>query len=238
MKQAKLMVSEGLLKHATSTGNALFLLAKHVKSGDMAAAQQVFDELPMRDVVSWTVLIAGYAQVGHDDIVIDLFNKMIGESINPDLITCTIVLNACSHSGQLDKGEMYFKAMYSSYGIASTLHLCTCIVDMFGRAGQFSKIVLVIEKMPTSDYLPTLTTLLGACHKWGNVELGRLAFEHIVQLDEKHCSAYVLMSNIYVSVDMLEEAKTIETLRVKNKAWENPECCWTDFGGEGLLHSL
>ena len=217
-------------------GNAL--VDMYAKCGAPTKAQQVFDELPMRDVVSWTVLIAGYAQVGHDDIVIDLFNKMIGESINPDLITCTIVLNACSHSGQLDKGEMYFKAMYSSYGIASTLHLCTCIVDMFGRAGQFSKIVLVIEKMPTSDYLPTLTTLLGACHKWGNVELGRLAFEHIVQLDEKHCSAYVLMSNIYVSVDMLEEAKTIETLRVKNKAWENPECCWTDFGGEGLLHSL
>jgi pentatricopeptide repeat protein len=201
-------------------GNAL--VDMYAKCGAPAKAREVFEELPARDVVAWTALISGYSQIGHDELVTDLFNRMVGEGVKPDLVACTIVLNACSRSGLLDRGELYFEAiMSSSYGIAPTVDHCTCIVDMFGRAGQFGKVLSVVEKLPSPDYLPFWATLLGACHKWGNVELGRMAFERVVQLDEKHCAAYVLMSNIYASAGLEGEAQAIEALRAKRaEAWD------------------
>ena len=231
------IVTQGLLDKEAIVGNAL--VDMYMKCGETIGAHQVFDRVLVKSVDSWNTLISGYAQLGKYETVMNLCNRMIGQGVVPDIITFSLLLSVCSHTGLLDEGQTYFKTMMKIYGIIPSMQHHVSVVDLFGRSGQVDIAFTLITNVATSvDNISIWVPLLSACHKWGNVELGRLAFEHIVQLDEKHCSAYVLMSNIYVSVDMLEEAKTIETLRVKNKAWENPECCWTDFGGEGLLHSL
>ena len=46
-------------------------------------------------------------------------------------------------------------------------------------------------------------TMLGACRNWGNVELGKQAFEETMSLDESHVTAYVSMYNIYADDDVL-----------------------------------
>ena len=68
------------------------------------------------------------------------------------------------------------------------------------------------------DYLPMWTALLGACQKWGNVYLGRIAFDHAIQLDRKHVGTYICMRNIYAAAMMQEEAEKIETMRVNIEA--------------------
>ena len=55
-------------------------------------------------------------------------------------------------------------------------------------------------------------SLLGACRKWGNVKLGRLSFDQLIQLDNNGVAAYVLMADIFGSVGMLEDEK-------KSKTW-------------------
>ena len=59
--------------------------------------------------------------------------------------------------------------------------------------------------------------LLSACRKWGNVALGRYAFDEAVQLDEGDDAAYLCMFNIYSDADMDDEAKYIERLRLMYK---------------------
>ena len=50
--------------------------------------------------------------------------------------------------------------------------------------------------------------LLGACRKWGNVELARYAFISVVELssDDKQATPFVLMLNIYGDSYMYEDA--------------------------------
>ena len=158
--------------------------------------------------------MAGYAQLGHDEVVFGMVNEMITtEGIEPDPITFTIVLNVCSQSGLLDEAMYYFVIMTLDYGIIPTLEHYTCMVDLYGRAGQFVMAMAVIKVMPTCNCLIVWTTLLGACKKWGNVNLGRWAFEHSIELNEKNVTAYVCMSNIYVlfasmQVDETDSIKT------------------------------
>ena len=46
-------------------------------------------------------------------------------------------------------------------------------------------------------------TMIGACRNYGNVELGKQAFEETISLDESHVTAYVSMYNIYAYVVIL-----------------------------------
>eukprot|EP00250_Pteridium_aquilinum_P002431 c12646_g1_i1 orf=3-239(+) len=76
------------------------------------------------------------------------------------------------------------------------------MVDLLGRVGHVDKAVAMIWRMPMHPDIMSWQKVLGACRKWGDVELGRHAFEHAVRLDERGTAAYVCMSNIYADVNM------------------------------------
>mgnify|MGYP000532979140 FL=1 len=147
---------------------------------------------------------------------------MLGDGIEPDPVVFTVVLNACSHAGLVDKGQMYFISMSAIYGIAPTFEQQTCIVDLLSRAGQFDEAIVVTKEMSICDYLPVWTTLLGSCQKWGNVKVGKVAFDHAVRLDERCTTAYVSMSNIYASASMQEDAAMLNYVSVENIAGKVP----------------
>jgi pentatricopeptide repeat protein len=207
---------EQSLEKDVLVGNAL--LDMYVKCGLFTTAQKVFDKLPLRNVATWTSLITGYAHLEREGVVVDLFRKMREEGIGPNVVTFTAILNACSHAGLLDKGQMWFVSMNEQYGIVPTLEHHMCMVDLFSRAGHFDRAVSVIHKMPNSNHAAAWTTLLGACCKSGNLALGKLAFEQAVELDSKDAASYIAMSNMYVAAAMLEDAQRIEAMRVHNEA--------------------
>ena len=75
------------------------LIDMYVKSCSLREAEQVFDKLVARDVVSWTALIAGYAQLGENDNVFHTYDQMHESGIKPNLITFVNLLNACNQAG-------------------------------------------------------------------------------------------------------------------------------------------
>ncbi|MCO5556815.1 hypothetical protein L7F22_010368 [Adiantum nelumboides] len=135
------------------------------------------------DEVSWSALIGGYAQQGLAMEALNSLYWMQHEGTSPTAITLLSVLNACSHSGLLDEGQMLFDSMREKYGILPVKEHYACMVDLFGRASRFDKAMRVIKMMPSDDYPPVWSALLGACLRGGNVELGQLAFERAIQLD-------------------------------------------------------
>lgn len=208
------------------------LIDMYGKCGSMLEAQQLFDALPTRNVVTWSALIAGYARQGDCDLVFDLFQTMTQEGIEPNGVTFVSLLAACSHSGLVDKGEKYFQAMTADYCITPALKHYTCMVDLLGRAGEVDKAMAMVQAMPFQPDGAVWETVLGACKKWGNVELGRLAFECALKLDRNDAAAYVLMSNIYAASQMWDEAREIQTMRLNIRAWKRPgQSWWTDLNG-------
>eukprot|EP00246_Nothoceros_aenigmaticus_P003524 TRINITY_DN14698_c0_g3_i1.p1 TRINITY_DN14698_c0_g3~~TRINITY_DN14698_c0_g3_i1.p1 ORF type:complete len:106 (-),score=15.62 TRINITY_DN14698_c0_g3_i1:477-794(-) len=80
-------------------------------------------------------------------------------------------------------------------------------------------------------------TLLGACRKWNNVEVAQQAFQLAVSVDSVDSAPYMLMSNIYLSAHMWEEAKEVQTRRLKSGAWKQPgQSWWTDK--DGVVHTF
>ena len=212
------MVKDGLLEVDIVVDNAL--IDMYGSCGMLMEATEVFDKMNVRDVVSWTSLISGFSHLGKEYMVFKLVGNLINEGKIPDLATFTILLNLCSHSGLLDKGEIYFECISEVYGIMPTLEHHACMIDLFGRAGHLDKVISIIKQMPYIANMSIWHSVLGACQKWGNVKVARLAFEHALQIDEMDATAYVCLSNLYATCGMKEDAEKINALREEKGAWK------------------
>ncbi|KAI5079221.1 hypothetical protein GOP47_0006892 [Adiantum capillus-veneris] len=197
-------------------GNAL--VDFYAKCGLLLDAQFMFDNLSARNVVTWTALIAGYAQSGHIMMALQTFETMMEEGVKPNLITFVTVINACCHAGLIEKGEEYFKDMTRGYSLVPTVEIYTSMIDLFGRAGHLVKSIGLTEGMPHEVDSTVWHILLGACQKWEDVELGRYTFQHLMQLDPFDHIAFVCMANIYSDAGMHKAAEEIEALRLERQA--------------------
>ena len=126
-------MSQGWLVKDIMLGNALVDL--YAKCGMLTKAEETLEELPIRNVVSWSTVITGYAEQGQGHEALNSFERMKSEGICPDEVTCLCILSACCHSGLLDEMQMLFGNMHKEYGIIPKLEHHTCMVMAFG--GQF-----------------------------------------------------------------------------------------------------
>jgi pentatricopeptide repeat protein len=169
----------------------------YVKCGLLSIAQRVFERLCDHDVVSWTVLMAGYAQQGQSENAFDLFDRMVGEGTLPNMVTFIVLLSACNRRGLYNTSQSYFEAMSKDYGILPSQKHHNCVVDLLGKAGRLDEALTTLQETPFGSNLVTCHAILSACRKWGEVNLARQTFEYALQLDRTDSVAYVLMSHVY-----------------------------------------
>jgi len=84
-------------------GNSL--VDMYAKCGSMEEAWRVFNRIPSRDVVSWSMTIFGFVKCGQGQKALDLFQLMQKEGLQPNSLTFVGVLNACTSVGALEDGR-------------------------------------------------------------------------------------------------------------------------------------
>ncbi|MED6146188.1 hypothetical protein PIB30_032226 [Stylosanthes scabra] len=173
------------------------LIDMYSKCGKLAMAQYVFDLMYWKNEISWNSIIAAYGNHGRPVECLDLFHEMLKAGIHPDHVTFLVIISACAHAGLVDEGISYFRCMSESYGICAKMEHYACMVDLYGRAGRLHEAFDTIKSMPFAPDAGVWGTLLGACRVHGNVELARLASEHLLELDPQNSGYYVLLSNIH-----------------------------------------
>jgi pentatricopeptide repeat protein len=169
---------KGLSEKDAVMSNAL--LDTYCKCGSLERAREVFENLAIRSVVSWTSLVAGYAQSGRAHAAFELYRRMAMEGIGADSILYTVLLTACCHAGLVKQGEEVFREMSRVSGLRPTLEHYTCMVDLYGRTGRLAEAEAFVDKAPWRGHRPLFVSLLGSCREWRNVELGKWAFEQSV----------------------------------------------------------
>ena len=204
------------------------LVHMYAKCGSIDDARLAFDKMEERDVVTWNVMIGGLAEHGCGLEALDVFKTMVAGGVEPSEISFVAVLSACSHSGLVDEGRRLFLAMTEDYGIERTVELCTCMVDVLGRAGHLEEAKLLIGNMPVEADGATWGALLGACRTYGNVELGKLAANELLKLEPKDASAYVLLSNIYAAAGKWEEVLWVRTMMQERGIRKEPGRSWIE----------
>ncbi|KAH7279031.1 hypothetical protein KP509_37G002100 [Ceratopteris richardii] len=193
------IVKRWILDHNTALAGSA-LVDMYANCCMLEVAKNVLQKL-QRDIVSWNALMAGYAHLGDFEHIVDCLKKLIEENLNPDPFTLSIVLNTCNHAGLIEEGQVVFESMFRGFCITPSFDHYIIMVDLFGRAGLLDWAGCLFEVMPFGLTLTMCHSLLGACHKWENLQLGRWAYEHAVQLDGLDAGAHISMSNIYLTVN-------------------------------------
>ncbi|KAG6487523.1 hypothetical protein ZIOFF_056111 [Zingiber officinale] len=204
------------------------LIDMYAKCGEVDEARLFFDTMMTKNVVSWNEMIHGYAQNGHGENAVELFELLLSTDEKPNSVTFVAVLAACSHAGMVDKAIRILHTMKKDHDIEPLVDHYTCVIDSLGRAGRLVEAEELVDKMPYTDDPILWEVLLSACAVHGNANLGRHAAEHLFQIDPSNSSPYVLLSNIYASLGRWDDASAIRALMSDRGVKKNRGYSWID----------
>lgn len=114
------------------------LLNLYASCGLMDLCGTVFDEMPMRDVVSWTTVITGYRENEKPDDALFAFQKMLDAGMDPNQVTMVNALAACGSIGALDTG-VWIHEFIERKGWKLDVILGTSLIDMYGKCGRMEE---------------------------------------------------------------------------------------------------
>ncbi|KAI5067654.1 hypothetical protein GOP47_0018182 [Adiantum capillus-veneris] len=166
----------GFLAENSFISNAL--IDMYAKFGLLAKAQEVFDKLATPNVVSWTVLIAGYAEHGHGNKAIQCFNRMQCEGISPDPVALVSSLKACINVGAVKKLDCLHAAIGRQLLLDKNLVVGNTLIDVYIKCGLLAKAQQVFDKLPLRDTV-SWTTLIAGHVDHGYGEKAVQLFDHM-----------------------------------------------------------
>lgn len=181
---------------------AASLIHAYGSCGTMVDAKAILERLPEPDMVAWNACIDGYAGVGEFEACVKMLKEMQFIGIKPDEVTFSSILSACSHGGLIHKGFQYFESMMIEDGISPDLIHFSSMVNLLGRAGDFKGVSNILESMSMQADLTLWSNLLLACGIHGNVELGKVVFDHAVTMHPKDSAAFIFMSNFCADIGL------------------------------------
>jgi pentatricopeptide repeat protein len=205
-------------------GTALFEM--YSKCGKIEKALLVFDLMPEKNLQSCTIMISALANHGRENNAISLFNRMEDMGLQPDSLSFSVILSACSHMGLVYEGKMYFDKMVRLYNIKPTVEHYGCMVDLLGRAGLFQEAYDIIRSMPMEPNSVILRSFLGACriHGW----VPTLDDELMSKLESELGANYVLTANLFSDRSSWKDATDLR-LAMKRKGLKKvPGCSWLE----------
>ncbi|KAI5062597.1 hypothetical protein GOP47_0023136 [Adiantum capillus-veneris] len=141
-------IKRGLLETNIFIGCAL--LHMYAKIGLLAEAQEVFVNLPDRNVVSWNTLIAGYVEHGHAKKALHCFEQMQMLGVTPNAVTFVCTIKACCCMGAIDKGKE-IHAEVARHGLGQNLFVGNTLIDMYATCGIPGKAKEVFDNLPNRD---------------------------------------------------------------------------------------
>ncbi|XP_057848256.2 pentatricopeptide repeat-containing protein At2g13600 isoform X2 [Cryptomeria japonica] len=205
------------------------LVDMYAKCASIQKARELFDQMPQRNVISWTAMIAGYAQNGFCKDALSLFESMKLSRTHPDHVSFSCILLACSHAGLVDEGCKYFNLISDSYRITPTIDHYVCMVDLLGRAGYLEETLNFIIKMPIKPVVIVWLCLLGNCRAHKNIRLGLFTATLLFELDPKNTATYILLSNIYAEMGYWSEVQMVRKLMKDRGIQKIPGCSWIEI---------
>lgn len=222
------------------------LLNMYVKFGLLDEAQNLFDEMPDRNIVSWTTMISAYANSNLNHKALEFLTLMLREGVQPNMFTYSSVLRACD--GLLNVRQLHGGIM--KVGLESDVFVRSALIDTYSKLGEQQDALNVFSEMVTGDLVvwnsiiggfaqnsdgdealhlykrmkragfaadqSTLTSVLRACTGLALLELGRQVHVHVLKYDQDLILNNALL-DMYCKCGSLEDANLVFTRMMTEK---------------------
>ncbi|CAK9180722.1 unnamed protein product [Ilex paraguariensis] len=223
-----------IVKISVYLGTAL--VDMYAKCGCIECSYEVFRNMPQKDVVTWGVIISGFAMHGQALKCFKLFQEMVDNGTHPNDVIFVAILTACSFAGHVELGHRYFDQMVHYYGIRPSIEHYGCMVDLLGRAGRLTEAEELISSMLEKPNSAIWGALLNACRIHKDVKRGEHAFKQLTELEPTSGERYKLAAHLFADVGEREDANELRKF-VKDTNAE-PICGSSFIEVDGMVHEF
>lgn len=204
------------------------LIDVYAKCGYLIMGRRVFETMNSKTVVSWNSMIQGYGVHGNLEEACKLFSEMQKSGLEPTMVTFLILISACSHVGDVEKGRYYFDSMTKVYSFSPSKEHFSSYIDLLGRCGLVKEAYEYLEKMPNDPGVCAWGSLLGACRLQGSLDIGLATAQKLFDLDPLHPGYHALLSNLLSETGRWTDASLVKMKigdlgTMKDQGWSRVE---------------
>ncbi|CAJ2639572.1 unnamed protein product [Trifolium pratense] len=159
------------------------LMDLYFKCGKVESAENFFKVIPKTTAVSWNVMISGYVTEGKFFEALGFFSEMKKSYAEPDAITFTTVLTACSQLTALEKGKEIHNLIIER-NLGNNEVVMGALLDMYAKCGAVDEAFDVFKCLPERD-LVSWTSMITAYGSHGRVYKALELFSEMLQSNVK-----------------------------------------------------
>ncbi|KAK9220790.1 hypothetical protein WN944_009214 [Citrus x changshan-huyou] len=201
-------------------------------------AKAVFEEMPVRDVVSWSSMIAGFVPCDSPSDALKVFHRMKLANENPNSVTVVSLVSACTSLINVRAGESIH-----SYAVVNGLELDvalgTALVEMYSKCGHVERAFKVFNLMREKN-LQSWTIMISGLADNGRGNDAISLFDKMIQTGLKPDSiSFSAILSACSHLGLVDEGKNYfdEMARVYNikPTMEHYGCMVDMLGKAGLI---
>ncbi|KAE8715676.1 putative dimethyladenosine transferase-like [Hibiscus syriacus] len=182
---------------------------------DMESAGELFDQLPLKNMVAWTAMVTGYAQNANPRVALELFERMQNEGVKTDEVTLVGVISACAQLGAA-KYSKWIRDIVENLGTDPTrcVVVGSALIDMYSKCGNVEDAYKFFEAME----------------------------ERNVYSYSSMISGFAMHGCAYAALELFREMRWNDVSMVKKLMREeglrkNPGCSWME-GKKGVIEEF
>ena len=183
------------------------LLKMYIDCDSIRDARLVFQQMPCKDVISWTSMIRAYVKGGGFNEAFKLFRQMILDGLKPDSLSIASFLPACGRIASHKLGREVHGYLLR-HGIHSNLKVKNALMDMYVKSGAITSASNVFAEMNEKDTISWTMMILGySLHGQGRLGVdlfGQMEKNSKVPLDD---TAYAAALHACSTARMVEEGR-------------------------------
>ncbi|TVU09092.1 hypothetical protein EJB05_42532, partial [Eragrostis curvula] len=136
------------------------LISFYSRHSQLKNACQVFQSMTIKNTVSWTALISGYAQDNQVEPCLHLFALMRQSVCKPNDITFATIISVCTSHAFLALGKSVH-SLQMRMGFDSYVHVSNALISMYAKCGSISEAQTIFENITCKDLVSWNSLIFG-----------------------------------------------------------------------------
>ncbi|XP_078179590.1 tetratricopeptide repeat (TPR)-like superfamily protein [Carex rostrata] len=183
--------------------------------GPLSATQKLFDEMPERNVVSWTTFMASLSSNGHPREALKAYRKMRWEGVACNHNSFATVFSACrSLKNEILSLQIIGHAVVS--GFKKHVAVSNSIISLFGVLGRVRDAEKVFDRMETCDTISWNSIISLYSHNNLYLEAFKLFSDMRGNRFKPDASTISSLVSLCASLDQIKWGKGLHSLCTKN----------------------
>ncbi|KAL3654150.1 hypothetical protein CASFOL_003831 [Castilleja foliolosa] len=137
------------------------LINMYAKFGYLDCAQKVFDQMGVRDLVSWNSIIAAYEQNDCPDNALVFFDRMKSNNVRPDILTLVSLSSCLAQTKDYLCSKSVHGFVIRRCWITKDTVIGNGVVDMYAKLGLIDYARRVFDNLPFKDVISWNTMITG-----------------------------------------------------------------------------